>query len=153
MILKITPNDYLTTLLLTYLHACRLKSFFALPIFIYLVKYVASLVSCWHLWRQKQSENDDHKNLIRTSSDITLVKNVGLEVQGVRMQTVTSNLDQTERKNAINFNLKVDSDQGRLGIYPWMIIMIISWPLLASVTFSLTSPIFHISGLPIKYLI
>ena len=39
-------------------------------------------------------------------------------VQGVPMQTVKSNLDQTERKNAINFNLKVDSDQGRLGIYP-----------------------------------
>ena len=37
-------------------------------------------------------------------------------VQGVRLQTVTSNLDQTERKNAINFNLKVDSDQRRLGI-------------------------------------
>ena len=40
----------------------------------------------------------------------------GQNIQGVRMQTVTSNLDQTERKNAINFNLKVDSDQGRLGI-------------------------------------
>ena len=40
------------------------------------------------------------------------------ELQGVPMQTVKSNLDQTERKNAINFNLKVDSDQGRLGIYP-----------------------------------
>ena len=37
-------------------------------------------------------------------------------LQGVRMQTVTSNLDQTKRKNAINFNLKVGSDQGRLGI-------------------------------------
>ena len=34
-------------------------------------------------------------------------------LQGVPMQTVKSNLDQTERKNAINFNLKVDSDQGR----------------------------------------
>ena len=41
-----------------------------------------------------------------------------VKIQGVPMQTVKSNLDQTERKNAINFNLKVDSDQGRLGIYP-----------------------------------
>ena len=32
------------------------------------------------------------------------------------MQTVKSNLDKTERKNATNFNLKVDSDQRRLGI-------------------------------------
>ena len=32
------------------------------------------------------------------------------------MQTVKSNWDQTERKNATNFNLKVDSDQERLGI-------------------------------------
>ena len=38
------------------------------------------------------------------------------KLQGVRMQTVTSNLDKTERKNAINFNLKVNSDKGRLGI-------------------------------------
>ena len=38
-------------------------------------------------------------------------------VQGVWMQTVTSNLDQKEWKNAINFNLKVDSNQGRLGIW------------------------------------
>ena len=40
------------------------------------------------------------------------------------MQTVTSNLDQTERKNAINFNLKVDSDQGRLGIPLYIIVLI-----------------------------
>ena len=39
-------------------------------------------------------------------------------VQGVPMQTVKSNLDQTERKNTINFDLKVNSDQGRLGNYP-----------------------------------
>ena len=37
-------------------------------------------------------------------------------LQGVRTQTVTSNLDLTERKHAINFDLKVDSDQGRLEI-------------------------------------
>ena len=37
-------------------------------------------------------------------------------LQGVPMQTVKRNLDQTERKNDTNFNLKVDSDQGRLGI-------------------------------------
>ena len=48
------------------------------------------------------------------------------------MQIVTTNLDQTERKNAINFNLKVDSVQGMLGIYAWMITEILSsgiyWP-------------------------
>ena len=38
------------------------------------------------------------------------------KVQGDPLQTVKSNLDLTERKHAINFNLKVDSDQGRLGI-------------------------------------
>ena len=38
------------------------------------------------------------------------------DVQGDPLQTVKSNLDLTERKHAINFNLKVDSDQGRLGI-------------------------------------
>ena len=37
-------------------------------------------------------------------------------LQGEWTQTVKSNLDLTERKHAINFNLKVDSDQGRLGI-------------------------------------
>ena len=37
-------------------------------------------------------------------------------IQGVRTQTVTSNLDLTGRKYAINFNLNVDSDQGRLEI-------------------------------------
>ena len=53
-------------------------------------------------------------------------------LQGVPMQTVKSNLDQTERKN-----LKVDSDQGRLGIYAWMITVILSWHLLTSeVSFS-----------------
>ena len=39
----------------------------------------------------------------------------------MQSQTVTSNLDLTGRKYAINFNLKVDSDQGRLDIYAWMI--------------------------------
>ena len=39
-----------------------------------------------------------------------------LLIQGDPLQTVKSNLDLTERKHAINFNLKVDSDQGRLGI-------------------------------------
>ena len=51
------------------------------------------------------------------------------------MQTVTSNLDLTERKNAINFYLKVDSVQGRLGIYAWMITVILSWHLLTSEVF------------------
>ena len=37
-------------------------------------------------------------------------------LQGVPTQTVKSNLEFTDRKHAINFNLKVDSDQGRLGI-------------------------------------
>ena len=61
-------------------------------------------------------------------------------LQGVRTQTVTSNLDQTERKNAININLKVDSDQGRLGIYAWMITVILTWHLLTSeASFSKTS--------------
>ena len=65
-----------------------------------------------------------------------------MNIQGVWMQTVTSNLDQTERKNAINFNLKVDSVQGRLGIYAWMISKVPSWPLLASVTSNFTIHIF-----------
>ena len=61
-------------------------------------------------------------------------------LQGVRTQTVTSNLDKTERKNAININLKVDSDQGRLGIYAWMITVILTWPQLTSeASFSRTS--------------
>ena len=42
--------------------------------------------------------------------------NIKILVQGDWIQTVKSNLDLTERKHAINFNLKVDSDQGRLGI-------------------------------------
>ena len=61
-------------------------------------------------------------------------------LQGVWMQTVTSNLDQTERKNAIKFNLKVNSVQGMLGIYAWMITVILSWHLLTSeVSFSKSS--------------
>ena len=38
------------------------------------------------------------------------------DIQGEWTQTVKSNLDLTERKNVINFNLKVDSAQGRLEI-------------------------------------
>ena len=38
-------------------------------------------------------------------------------LQGDPTQTVKSNLAFTDRKHAINFNLKVDSDQGRLGIW------------------------------------
>ena len=38
------------------------------------------------------------------------------KIQGEWMQTVKSNLDLTERKLSTNLNLKVDSDQGRLGI-------------------------------------
>ena len=39
-------------------------------------------------------------------------------VQGEWMQTVTSNLALTDRKNVITFNLKGFSVQGRLEIYP-----------------------------------
>ena len=45
------------------------------------------------------------------------------------------------------------SVQGRLGIYLWIIIMIISWPLLASTTSTFKDPIFHVSDLLIKDLI
>ena len=38
-------------------------------------------------------------------------------VQGEWFLSVISNLILTERKHAINFDLKVDSDQGRLGIW------------------------------------
>ena len=63
-------------------------------------------------------------------------------LQGVRMQTVTSNLAMTDRKNTTNFNLIANYIQGRLGIYAWMINEIPSWPLLASVTSNFT---IHIS--------
>ena len=82
---------------------------------------------------------------------------IGPKLQGEWTQTVTSNFAMTDRKNAINFNLKGFSVQGRLGIYPWMIIMIISWPLLASLTSNLSNPVFHmksvcrILGLTKKY--
>ena len=47
------------------------------------------------------------------------LKNSALsDIQGEWTQTVKSNLDLTEKKYAINFNLKVNSDQGRFGIYP-----------------------------------
>ena len=39
-----------------------------------------------------------------------------VNLQGEWTQTVKSNLDLTERKNGINFNFKVDSDQGMLEI-------------------------------------
>ena len=48
----------------------------------------------------------------------------------------------TDRKNVINLNIKGFSVQGRLEIYPWMIILIISWAPLASLTSNLSSPIF-----------
>ena len=54
------------------------------------------------------------------------------------MQTVTSNLSLTDRKNTINVNLMADSVQGRLGIYAWTISKVPSWPLLASVTSNFT---------------
>ena len=38
-------------------------------------------------------------------------------LQGVRTQTVTSNLAMTDRKNTTNFNLIANYIQGRLGIY------------------------------------
>ena len=63
-------------------------------------------------------------------------------IQGERTQTVKSNLATRDRKNVINFNLMGFSVQGRFGIYPWIIIMIISWPPLASLTSNLSSPIF-----------
>ena len=48
------------------------------------------------------------------------------------MQTLTSNLVLKDRKNTINSNLMADSVQGRLGIYAWMITVILSWHLLTS---------------------
>ena len=75
------------------------------------------------------------------------------KLQGDPMQTVKSNLVLTDIKNVINFNLMMFSVHRRLGIYPWMIIMIISWPLLTSVTSTFTNPLFHISDLLRKYLI
>ena len=51
-------------------------------------------------------------------------------IQGERTQAVTSNLALTDRKNTINVNLMADSVQGRLGIYAWMITVILSWHLL-----------------------
>ena len=63
-------------------------------------------------------------------------------LQGVRMQTVTSNLAMTDRKNTTNFNLIANYIQGRLGIYAWMINEIPSWPLLASVTSNFTIHMF-----------
>ena len=39
-----------------------------------------------------------------------------MQVQGEWFLSGKSNLILTERKHAINFNLKVDSDQGMLGI-------------------------------------
>ena len=65
-----------------------------------------------------------------------------LLLQGVRMQTVTSNLAMTHRKNTTNFILIANYIQGRLGIYAWMINEIPSWPLLASVTSNFTIHIF-----------
>ena len=50
--------------------------------------------------------------------DLGLDKNIGTYIQGEWTQTVTSNLALTNRKKAINFNLKGFSIQGRLGIYP-----------------------------------
>ena len=47
-------------------------------------------------------------------------------IQGERTQSVKSNFALTEGKNAIKFNLKVDSDQGSLGIYAWMNTFILS---------------------------
>ena len=43
-------------------------------------------------------------------------KKVYIHIQGEWFLSVKSNLILTERKHAINFNLKVDSDQGRLEI-------------------------------------
>ena len=75
--------------------------------------------------------------------DNILLKDILL--QGVRMQTVTSNLAMTDRKNTTNFNLIANYIQGRLGIYAWMINEIPSWPLLASVTSNFTIHIFYLT--------
>ena len=48
--------------------------------------------------------------------DLSIFFSFEFYAQGDPLQTVKSNLDLTERKHAINFNLKVDSDQERLGI-------------------------------------
>ena len=61
------------------------------------------------------------------------------------MQTVTSNLAMTDRKNTTNFILFANYIQGRLGIYAWMISKIPSWPLLASVTSKFTIDISHLT--------
>ena len=45
------------------------------------------------------------------------VKSTKYELQGEWFLSGKSNLILTERKHVINFNLKVDSDQGRLGIW------------------------------------
>ena len=55
-------------------------------------------------------------------------------VQGEWCLSVKSNLTLTDRKSARNFNLIMNSVQGRVGIYASMIRMILSWPLLASMT-------------------
>ena len=61
-----------------------------------------------------------------------LFKYIFRKLQGDRMQTVKSNLSLTDRKNTINVNLMVDSVQGRLGIYAWMITVVCD-PQLASI--------------------
>ena len=57
-----------------------------------------------------------YKMLRPEDSNIFPCEELG-DIQGDPTQTVKSNLILTEWKNAINFNLKVDSDQGRLGIW------------------------------------
>ena len=56
------------------------------------------------------------------------------DIQGEWCLSVKSNLTLTDRKSARNFNLIMNSGQGRVGIYASMIRMILSWPLLVSVT-------------------
>ena len=74
-------------------------------VFVYTTSYYVS-VYC-------SSQNVPEKTLPGLTY-FTLVHTTYL--QGDPTQTVKSNLALTDRKHAINFNLKVDSDQGRLGI-------------------------------------
>ena len=56
-----------------------------------------------------------HQNALKTG--FSAIKGQKGQIQGVRMQTVTSNLAMTDRKNTTNFNLIANYIQGRLGIY------------------------------------
>ena len=63
-------------------------------------------------------------------------------LQGEWGLSVKSNLAMTDKKSARNFNLIMNSVQGRVGIYASMIRVILSWPLLASETSFFTIHLF-----------